>query len=126
MKVKQIRAIKATLDIVCGKWKAAILLVLVGKTLRFSEIKASLPKINHQTLIKQLKELERDGLLERTSYDEAPPRVEYTLTEYGEDLEELLTHMMSWGEKHLELKKQPLEEDEVIIDNFEEERVTSQ
>lgn len=115
MKIRQIKAIKATLDIVCGKWKAAILLVLVGKTLRFSEIKTSLPKINHQTLIKQLKELERDGLIQRRQYEEVPPRVEYSLTEYGEDLEELLKSMMSWGEQHLTLHEHTIEDDEVIL-----------
>lgn len=113
MKTTQIRAIKATLEIVCGKWKAIILLVLVGKTLRFSEIKASLPKVNHQTLIKQLKDLERDGLINRKAYPEMPPRVEYSLTEYGADLETLLNDMMLWGEAHIEEtqteeeKKQP-------------------
>ncbi|MGJ9382869.1 winged helix-turn-helix transcriptional regulator [Salipaludibacillus sp. CF4.18] len=106
MEIKQIKAITTTLEIVCGKWKAIILLVLVGKTLRFSEIKASLPNVNHQTLIKQLKELERDGLIERTSYPEVPPRVEYTLTEYGAELESLLNDMMIWGGKHMEVQEE--------------------
>ncbi|WP_280768558.1 winged helix-turn-helix transcriptional regulator [Salipaludibacillus daqingensis] len=119
MKINQIKAIKATLNIVCGKWKAPILLVLVEKELRFSEIKNSLPKINHQTLIKQLKQLEKDGLISRTSYQEVPPRVEYRLTEYGAELEELLNDMMTWGEKHLEMNNTILEEDEVIYDRHE-------
>ncbi|MCR6096923.1 helix-turn-helix transcriptional regulator [Salipaludibacillus agaradhaerens] len=115
MKIKQIKAIKATLDIVCGKWKAAILLVLVDKTLRFSEIKARLPKVNHQTLIKQLKDLERDGLITRTKYDDIPPRVEYTLTEYGKELEQLLKDMMDWGEKHLDLKNKKYIDDDILV-----------
>ncbi|SER72034.1 winged helix-turn-helix transcriptional regulator [Salipaludibacillus aurantiacus] len=115
METKEIKAIKATLDIVCGKWKAAILLLLMGRTLRFSKIKSSLPLINHQTLIKQLKELEKDGLIERKSYKEVPPRVEYSVTEYGAELEGMLKEMMDWGKKHLELNSRIPKEDEIII-----------
>lgn len=98
--------IKETLEVVCGKWKAVILMELMGTTLRFNEIKKRLPRINHQTLIKQLKELERDELVKRTSYPVVPPRVEYTLTEYGESIKELLHHMEDWGRKHRQRKQE--------------------
>lgn len=96
--------IKVTLDIVCGKWKAVILLKLYEGTLRFGEIKRNIPLIKHQTLIKQLKELEQDGLIDKQTFPEVPPKVEYTLTEYGRQLKPLLDMMVEWGELHTNQK----------------------
>ncbi|SDW87867.1 transcriptional regulator, HxlR family [Marinococcus luteus] len=100
MTIEERENIKITLDKVCGKWKAVILMELVGKTLRFSEIKQQLQQINHQTLIKQLKELEHDGLVLRHAYAVVPPKVEYSLTGYGESLESLLRELEKWGREH--------------------------
>ncbi|WP_018922963.1 winged helix-turn-helix transcriptional regulator [Salsuginibacillus kocurii] len=97
--------IKTTLDVVCGKWKAVILMELVNGPLRFAELKRKLPQIHHQTLIKQLKELQEDGLIERKSYAEIPPKVEYKLTSHGESLHHLLHDMAAWGEYHLSVQK---------------------
>ncbi|TFB15109.1 transcriptional regulator [Filobacillus milosensis] len=97
---KDLENIKTTLDVVCGKWKAVVLYKLTSGTLRFGEIKKQIPLIKHQTLIKQLKELEEDGLINRKSYPEVPPKVEYSLTDYGRDLEYLLTHLVEWGNEH--------------------------
>lgn len=92
--------IKAALDVVCGKWKAVILMELLGQTLRFSELEKRLPQVNHQSLIKHLKELERDGLIERKAFPVVPPRVEYSLTDYGESTESLLDALEIWGSTH--------------------------
>ncbi|MGP4072070.1 winged helix-turn-helix transcriptional regulator [Piscibacillus sp. B03] len=101
---RDLENIKVTLDVVCGKWKAVILLKLYEGNLRFGEIKRSIPLIKHQTLIKQLKELEQDGLISKTTYPEVPPKVEYALTEYGRPLKPLLEMMVEWGELHSEQK----------------------
>ncbi|UOQ49977.1 helix-turn-helix transcriptional regulator [Gracilibacillus caseinilyticus] len=106
MKMNQnLESIKVTLDVVCGKWKAVILLTLYEKgTLRFGQLKKQIPLINHQTLIKQLKELEQDRLIKKKSYQVVPPKVEYSLTDYGESIKGLLYEMIEWGEQHLQNK----------------------
>lgn len=97
---RSVEDMKTTLDVVCGKWKAVLLLELVEKPLRFSEIKKVIPRIPHQTLIKHLKELEADGLLNRKESIDVPPKVEYSLTTYGYKLEPLLHEMEKWGKTH--------------------------
>ncbi len=91
---------KTTLDVVCGKWKAVLLLELVERPLRFSEIKKVIPRIPHQTLIKHLKELEQDGLVNRKESGDVPPKVEYSLSAYGYELAPLLHEMEKWGKRH--------------------------
>ncbi|SDI50365.1 winged helix-turn-helix transcriptional regulator [Alteribacillus bidgolensis] len=103
---------KLTLDVVCGKWKAIILMELFGRTLRFGEIKKRIPDINHQTLIKQLKELENDELITRKSYPVVPPKVEYSLTEYGKSIDELLYLMEEWGRQHFSRMQNRIETNE--------------
>ncbi|PYZ98301.1 MarR family transcriptional regulator [Alteribacter lacisalsi] len=105
MEREKLESIKTTLDVVCGKWKGIILLELVGQTLRFNELKKKLPDASHQTLIKQLKELESDGLVDRKAYPVVPPKVEYSLTPYGKELEIMLEEMAVWGRNH-RLKKE--------------------
>lgn len=92
--------IAITLDVVCGKWKGLILWYLHKNKMRFSELKAAMPKVSHKMLAQQLRELEKDGLIERTVYPQVPPRVEYTLTRYGRDLEPILEMMYLWGKNH--------------------------
>ncbi|SHM71817.1 winged helix-turn-helix transcriptional regulator [Gracilibacillus kekensis] len=104
---KDLENTKVVLDVVCGKWKAVILLKLFDGTLRFGEIKKSIPLINHQTLIKQLRELEEDHLISKKSYPVVPPWVEYSLTKYGRSLKPLLNEMVAWGEKHNNKDKTP-------------------
>jgi DNA-binding HxlR family transcriptional regulator len=54
-------------------------------------------------------------LITRTKYDDIPPRVEYTLTEYGKELEQLLKDMMDWGEKHLDIKNKKYIDDDILV-----------
>lgn len=85
-------------NLVGGKYKGAILWYLARRgTLRFSEIKKCLPKVNPKTLTQQLRALERDGLLVRTIYPEVPPRVEYGLTKLGEDIFPLIQEIHCWA-----------------------------
>lgn len=89
--------ITITLGYIGGRWKTVILYILDNRTLRFGEISARIPAISRKVLTEQLKELVRDGLLSRKKFNETPPRVEYTVTEFGESLKEVLTQMEKWG-----------------------------
>lgn len=90
-----------TLAVIGGKWKLIILwhLGLEG-TKRFSELKRMIPQITQKMLTNQLRELEDDLLVERKVYAEVPPRVEYSLTEYGVSLMPVLRLMYDWGKSY--------------------------
>lgn len=94
------------LDMIVGKWKPMILLYLMNEgTKRFSELKRLLPDITPRMLTLQLRELEAHDIIERKVYPEVPPRVEYSMTEYGRTLEPILEAMHEWGKAHLEHMK---------------------
>jgi len=90
-----------TLAVIGGKWKLIILwnLGLEG-TKRFSELKRQIPHITQKMLTNQLRELEEDQLIERKVYAEVPPRVEYSLSDYGQSLMPLLHAMYDWGKNY--------------------------
>ncbi|MBB6638434.1 winged helix-turn-helix transcriptional regulator [Cohnella thailandensis] len=90
-----------TLAVIGGKWKLIILwhLGLEG-TKRFSELRKLIPNITQKMLAHQLRELEEDKLVSRKLYPEVPPRVEYSLTDYGESLMPVLRSMYDWGKKY--------------------------
>ena len=89
--------IEATLDIVGGKWKVLILFYLMRGTVRFGEFQRLIPKITQRMLTLQLRELEEDGVIHREVYRQVPPKVEYSLTEFGRSLEPILLLMRDWG-----------------------------
>ncbi len=89
--------VERTVDIIGGKWTTLILRELLKKTRRFGELRAALTGISPKTLTDRLRELEDCGVLERTVYPEVPPRVEYTLTEKGEALRDIVDAMAAWG-----------------------------
>ncbi|MBS4193283.1 helix-turn-helix transcriptional regulator [Bacillus sp. FJAT-49705] len=94
------------LSILVGKWKPIILLHLLQKgTLRFSELKRSLPGITQKMLTNQLRELEEEDIISRKVYPQVPPKVEYSITKYGKTLEPILEAMHEWGTKHTLHKK---------------------
>ncbi len=86
-----------TLDLIGGKWKSLIIWHLGENTLRFSELKKTLPKITQKMLTQQLRELEQDGLVKRFIYAQVPPKVEYSLTADGKTLLPILKTMSQWG-----------------------------
>ncbi|GAA0440884.1 winged helix-turn-helix transcriptional regulator [Lentibacillus halophilus] len=101
IRIKYNHPIEVTLDVVCGKWKGVILCLLMDQTLRFGELKKEIPAITQKMLTQQLRELEEDQLVNRVAYNEIPPRVEYSLTAYGEDLKPALEMLKEWGNNHI-------------------------
>ncbi|MEZ0360811.1 MAG: helix-turn-helix domain-containing protein [Hydrogenobacter sp.] len=81
--------VELVIEILDGKWKLLILRELMGGKRRFSELKRSIPGITQKMLSKQLKELERQGIIARTLYPQVPPKVEYSLTPIGEKLKKV-------------------------------------
>ena len=90
-------SMELTLDLIGGKWKALILWHLGENTLRFSELKKTLPKITQKMLTQQLRELEASGLVKRFIYTQIPPKVEYSLTPSGKSLLPILDTLCQWG-----------------------------
>lgn len=95
-------AVEAALEVIGGKWKAAILFRLLDGKKRFNEIKRLFPSLTQRILTQQLRELERDGVVERKVYAEVPPKVEYSLTEFGRTLETVLRLLSEWGKDHVD------------------------
>lgn len=93
-------SMELTLDLIGGKWKALILWHLGENTLRFSELKRTLPKITQKMFTQQLRELEASGLVNRFIYTQVPPKVEYSLTTAGKSLLPILETMCQWGENY--------------------------
>ena len=94
--------VQTTVDVIGGKWKPGIVFRLQNGTYRFGALKREMPWISERVLIRQLKELEADGVVTRTDYREVPPRVEYALSAYGETLRPLLREVAKWGAAHIE------------------------
>jgi DNA-binding HxlR family transcriptional regulator len=90
-------AVAATAEIIGAKWTALLVHDLSEGPRRFSELERSCQGISPRTLAERLRALEADGILERQSYAETPPRVEYRLTEKGESLLPIIEAMRRFG-----------------------------
>ena len=88
--------ISKPLKLVGGKWKIAIIYVLTNGPVRFGEIKRLLTPITQQMLTKQLREMESDNLISRKVYDVIPPKVEYSLTDFGISFKPVLNELCKW------------------------------
>lgn len=88
------------LEVIGGKWKTAILWEVHFGPMRFAEIRRRVEGISEKVLTAQLRELETDGIIERTIYPEVPPRVEYAITPLGLTLNDAVTPLAIWGQEH--------------------------
>jgi DNA-binding HxlR family transcriptional regulator len=90
--------VERALRYIDGRWKLLILFRLFGgRVLRFSELERSIDGISQKMLAQQLRQLESDGLVWRTTYPEVPPRVEYGLTPWGQELCPSLDSLLRWA-----------------------------
>jgi DNA-binding HxlR family transcriptional regulator len=92
--------VTATMNVIGGKWKILIIHLINNDVNRFGKLSLILRDISRQMLTTQLRDLERDGILERVVYPEIPPRVEYFLTPKGKALVPVLHAMAAWGYDH--------------------------
>ena len=93
---------RTSLARIANKWTAMIVIALSGGPLRFGAVRSAVDGISGKVLAETLRDLERDGLVTRTAYDQMPPRVEYELTDLGRTLREPLTALARWAEVHVE------------------------
>lgn len=90
-----------TAEVVCGKWTLLLIRDLAAGSRRFCELERSLEGISPRTLSLRLRALEEEGVVERHTFPEVPPRVEYALTEKGEALVPLIDDMRRYGTRWL-------------------------
>ena len=83
--------------VISGKWKLLIVFHLLDGTLRFGALQRRLPGVTQQMLTQQLRELEADGIVARRVYAEVPPKVEYSLTPLGRELDGITQALSAWG-----------------------------
>ncbi|WP_121614162.1 winged helix-turn-helix transcriptional regulator [Mesobacillus foraminis] len=98
--------VAVTVDVIGGKWKGIIIFHLISGPVRFNELKRIMPDTTQRMLTLQLRELEKDGVVHREVYHQIPPKVEYSLTEFGKTLIPIINLMRDWGQ---------LYENEVLI-----------
>jgi DNA-binding HxlR family transcriptional regulator len=97
--------IEVSLEVIGGLWKVIIVRELLEGTKRYSQLHRALKRVTHKMLAQQLRELERDGVVNRKVYPQVPPKVEYSLTPLGEALSPLLDSMHAWGDRVIARRK---------------------
>ncbi len=109
MKNFQIRSaspVDYTMQSIGGKWKPIVLYLISQQINRFGLLKRGIAGISKQMLTKQLRELEKDGLITRKIYAEIPPRVEYFISEKGYSIFPIIDAMYAWGESHMQFDEE--------------------
>ncbi|NQY19736.1 MAG: helix-turn-helix transcriptional regulator [Campylobacteraceae bacterium] len=99
-KQRDICPVETAIEVLAGKWKILILWYLRAEKKRFNELEKLLPNTTQKMLIQKLRELEKDGIVHREVYAVVPPKVEYSLTTYGQSLKPILKSLYLWGEIH--------------------------
>ncbi|MFD3548002.1 winged helix-turn-helix transcriptional regulator [Streptomyces sp. NPDC058655] len=89
------------MSVIDGKWKVSLLWELEQRPRRFGELRRLVPGVSEKVLAAQLRELEADGVVLREVHDEVPPKVEYSLTPLGRELNGALEALGQWGSRHL-------------------------
>lgn len=108
-KCKDTSPVNITLGVIGGKWKPLIMWHLQSGPVRFGELYRKIPGVTQKMLTQQLRELEHDQLIDRKVFPEVPPKVEYSISEYGQSLSPVLKSMADWGLNYLQYRKdQPL------------------
>jgi DNA-binding HxlR family transcriptional regulator len=97
-----------TLEKIGGRWKPIIIYNLLSGTKRYSELRKLIPAITEKMLIQHLKQLEADNLVQRKAKPVIPPFVEYSLTDSGKELRQVLDAMVGWALKNREVTSVPL------------------
>ena len=92
--------VETTITVVGGKWKPMILYALLSGPRRSGELMRLIPEVTERMLTLQLRELEAAGVIAREIYKQVPPKVEYSLTPFGQTIEPLLVLMEEWGEHY--------------------------
>ncbi len=99
-----------TMNIIGGKWKPSIIHRIRTDRNRYSLLLKTIPEISKQTLTNQLRELEADGVINRVIFPEIPPRVEYSITDFGATLLPIIDSMYQWAKEHMpDLQKEVTE-----------------
>jgi DNA-binding HxlR family transcriptional regulator len=88
------------LKVIAGRWKIVVLYHLFEGPKRLSELKRLAPGASDKVLVQQLREMEEHGLINRESFRQAPPRVEYTATALGRSLAPIIMSLCEWGRHH--------------------------
>ncbi|MDR2334117.1 MAG: helix-turn-helix transcriptional regulator [Burkholderiaceae bacterium] len=99
-------SVEVTLSVMGGTWKPIIIFKLMQRKLRFMELSREIPSVTQRMLTLQLRELEADGIVQRTVHAEVPPRVDYELTELGLSLAPVLKAMRAWGIRYAQQAQQ--------------------
>lgn len=89
-----------------GKWAILIIHLLSEEPVRFNELQRRLPKMTHATLSNQLKILESEGLIQRTVFNDIPPKVEYSLSDMGRKFEPVLDSIKTFGQEYITYMKE--------------------
>lgn len=97
--------VAAKLNLLSGRWKLPILWKLSSGSIRYNELKRQVSGITNIMLTRSLQELETNGLVLRSEYPETPPRVEYSLTEAGQNLIPALHELIQWAKNELKTEK---------------------
>lgn len=97
--------VRATIDVIEGKWKPIIVNALKPGSLRFGQLRREVPEATRKVLTDQLRELEDDRIIARKTGEKRWERVEYSLTPYGRTLVPVLTLMAKWGKIHKKTKE---------------------
>lgn len=99
--------VESTIEVIGGRWKVLVIHHLLEDTRRFGELRRLLGGVSARTLTRALRELEDSGVVSRHVHQHIPPKVEYSLTDLGRELEEVLLAMHTWGEKIEARRKKP-------------------
>jgi DNA-binding HxlR family transcriptional regulator len=113
--------LRQTLEIVSDKWATSVIYVLSLGKKRYSELQSDIGGVSRRMLTRTLRNLERDGIVQRTEYEEQPPRVEYSLTSLGVSLVEPLKGICQWAMANFDAVEASRKEADNLDENSESE-----